>query len=71
MIKNEIQERPRNWARVYFWAKKSVNKNKVAMGLILRVVLIWGDYNTLSFISDQKLKQQETPDLNEAQIDSE
>ena len=41
------------------------------MGLILRVVLIWGDYNTLSFISDQKLKQQETPDLNESEVDSE
>ena len=30
-----------------------------------------GDYNILSFISDQKLKQQETPDLNVAKIDSE
>ena len=48
--------------------------------MIIKIRLPWGnfeggsnlgDYNTLSFISDQKLKQQETPDLNVAKIDSE
>ena len=48
--------------------------------VIIKIRLPWGyfeggsnlgDYNTLSFISDQKLKQQETPDLNVAKIDSE